>query len=319
MQEPATASANILALVPSTISILVVTWNNRGFLDRCLESLPKDSEIIVVDNASTDGSADFVAETFPQVRLIRLDRNIGFGAAVNRAAAEATGTYLLLLNPDAEATPKALERLMEFLDEHITCGAAAGRLLSMTEDWQKGFNVRRLPTYGTVTADLLLFKYVWPNNPLTLRADASDITDETSQAVEQPAAACLMVRRRAFDQIGGMDERFFPAWFEDVDLCRRILEAGWTIFFVPKANFRHVGGSSVGTLGVARVKRLYYQNLERYMAKHHGLVGRALTRTLIVAGMGLRVSGSALVGNGDGVRTYVGVMKAAMRGWKEPA
>jgi len=319
MQEATTASANILPRVPSTISTLVVTWNNRGFLDRCLESLPKDSEIIVVDNASTDGSAEFVAEKFPQVRLIRLDRNIGFGAAVNRAAAEATGTYLLLLNPDAEATPKALERLMEFLDEHITCGAAAGRLLSMTEDWQKGFNVRRLPTYGTVTADLLLFKHVWPNNPLTLRADAADITDESSQAVEQPAAACLMVRRRTFNQIGGMDERFFPAWFEDVDLCRRILEAGWTIFFVPKANFRHVGGSSVNTLGVARVKRLYYQNLERYMAKHHGLLGRAVTRTLIVAGMGLRASGSALVGNGDAVRTYGGVMKAAMKGWKEPA
>lgn len=319
MQEAATASANILALVPSTIATLVVTWNNRAFLDRCLESLPTDSEIIVVDNASTDGSAEFVAEKFPRVRLIRLDRNIGFGAAVNRAAAEATGTYLLLLNPDAEATPKALDRLREFLDEHITCGAAAGRLLSMTEDWQKGSNVRRLPTYGTVTADLLLFKYVWPSNPLTLKADASDITDETSQAVEQPTAACLMVRRRTFDQIGGMDERFFPAWFEDVDLCRRILEAGWTIFFVPKANFRHVGGSSLGTLGVARVKRLYYQNLERYMAKHHGLVGRALTRTLIVAGMGLRISGSALIGNSDGIRTYGGVMKAALRGWKEPA
>ena len=151
--------------MPSTSSTLVVTWNNREFLGRCLESLPKDSEIIVVDNASTDGSPDFVAETFPHVRLIRLESNIGFGAAVNRAAAEATGTYLLLLNPDAEATPKSIERLMEFLDEHITCGAAAGRLLSMTEDWQRGFNVRRLPTYGTVTADLWLFKHVWPSNP----------------------------------------------------------------------------------------------------------------------------------------------------------
>ena len=304
--------------MPSTSSTLVVTWNNREFLGRCLESLPKDSEIIVVDNASTDGSPDFVAETFPHVRLIRLESNIGFGAAVNRAAAEATGTYLLLLNPDAEATPKSIERLMEFLDEHITCGAAAGRLLSMTEDWQRGFNVRRLPTYSTVTADLWLFKHVWPSNPLTRRAEAADITDATSQAVEQPAAACLMVRRRVFEQIGGMDERFFPAWFEDVDLCRRILEAGWTIFFVPHSNFRHVGGASVATLGVPRMKRLYYQNLERYMAKHHGRAGRAITRSLIVTGMGLRVAVSAMVGNGDGMRTYGGVMKAALRGWKEP-
>jgi len=304
--------------VASTSSTLVVSWNNRDFLGRCLESLPKGSEIIVVDNASTDGSAEFIAETFPHVRLIRLDRNIGFGAAINRGAAEATGTYLLLLNPDAEATPKSVERLMEFLDEHITCGAAGGRLLSMTEEWQRGFNVRRLPTYGTVAADLLLFKYVWPSNPLTRKAEAAEVTDASSQAVEQPAAVCLMVRRRTFDEVGGIDERFFPAWFEDVDLCRRILQAGWTIFFVPRANFRHLGGSSVGTLGVSRMKRLYYQNLERYMAKHHGLVGRVFTRSLIVTGMGLRASASALIGNGDGVRTYGGVLRAALGGWKEP-
>jgi len=304
--------------VASTSSTLVVSWNNRDFLGRCLESLPKGSEIIVVDNASTDGSAEFIAETFPHVRLIRLDRNIGFGAAINRGAAEATGTYLLLLNPDAEATPKSVERLVEFLDEHITCGAAGGRLLSMTEEWQRGFNVRRLPTYGTVAADLLLFKYVWPSNPLTRKAEAAEVTDASSQAVEQPAAVCLMVRRRTFDEVGGIDERFFPAWFEDVDLCRRILQAGWTIFFVPRANFRHLGGSSVGTLGVSRMKRLYYQNLERYMAKHHGLVGRVFTRSLIVTGMGLRASASALIGNGDGVRTYGGVLRAALGGWKEP-
>jgi len=304
--------------VASTSSTLVVSWNNRDFLGRCLESLPKGSEIIVVDNASTDGSAEFIAETFPHVRLIRLDRNIGFGAAINRGAAEATGTYLLLLNPDAEATPKSVERLMEFLDEHITCGAAGGRLLSMTEEWQRGFNVRRLPTYGTVAADLLLFKYVWPSNPLTRKAEAAEVTDASSQAVEQPAAVCLMVRRRTFDEVGGIDERFFPAWFEDVDLCRRILQAGWTIFFVPRANFRHLGGSSVGTLGVSRMKRLYYQNLERYMAKHHGLMGRVFTRSLIVTGMGLRASASALIGNGDGVRTYGGVLRAALGGWKEP-
>jgi N-acetylglucosaminyl-diphospho-decaprenol L-rhamnosyltransferase len=304
--------------VPSTSSTLVVSWNNRAFLGRCLESLPKGSEIIVVDNASTDGSADFIAETFPDVRLIRLDRNIGFGAAINRAAAEATGAYLLLLNPDAEATPKSVDRLIEFLDEHITCGAAGGRLLSMTEQWQRDVNVRGLPTYGTVAADLLLFKYVWPSNPLTRKAEAAHVTEASAQAVEQPAAVCLMVRRRTFDEVGGIDERFFPAWFEDVDLCRRILEAGWTIFFVPRSNFRHVGGSSVGTLSVSRTKRLYYQNLERYMAKHHGLMGRAFTRSLIVIGMGLRASASALIGNGDGVRTYGSVMRAALGGWREP-
>lgn len=301
----------------SAVSTLLVTWNNRDFLGRCLESLPKGSEVIVVDNASTDGSPEFVAEKFPDVRLIRLDRNIGFGAGVNRAAAEATGTYLLLLNPDAEATPKAIERLVEFLDEHITCGAAAGRLLSMTEEWQRGFNVRRLPTFGAVAADLLLLRQIWPGNPISRRAEGADIDDSASHAVEQPAAVCLMVRRRAFDEVGGMDEQFYPVWFEDADLCRRLLEAGWTIFFVPRANFRHLGGTSVGTLSPAKTAQVYYENLERYMAKHHGVLGRAATRALVVSGMGLRALGCALTANGDGFRTFGGVFRAAIGGWKE--
>ena len=86
-----------------TVSTLVVSWNSRGFLGRCLESLPVGTEVVVVDNASTDGSADFVAEKFPQAKLIRLDRNIGFAAGVNRAFQDATGDYILLLNPDAES------------------------------------------------------------------------------------------------------------------------------------------------------------------------------------------------------------------------
>jgi GT2 family glycosyltransferase len=302
--------------VPSTVSALVVCWNNRDFLGRCLESLPPGTETIVVDNASTDGSADFVAEKFPAVRLIRLEQNVGFGAGVNRAAAGATGTYLLLLNPDAEATPKAVERLVEFLDEHVTCGAATGRLLSMTEDWQRGLNVRRLPTFGGVAADLLLMRQIWPRNPISRRAEGADIDDTAAHAVEQPAATCLMVRRRAFDEVGGMDEQFFPVWFEDADFCRRLLEEGWTIFFVPRANFRHLGGSSVGTLDKTQTARVYYENLERYMAKHHGALGRAATRALVLCGMGLRAVGSAITGNGEGVRRFVDIFRSALRGWK---
>ncbi len=303
--------------MPSTVSALIVSWNNREFLGRCLESLPKGTEIVVVDNASDDGSADFIGETFPDVKLIRLDRNVGFAAAVNRGAAETTGTYLQLLNPDAEATPKSVERLVEFLDEHVTCGAATGRLLSMTEDWQRTFNVRRLPTFGTVAADLLLLNYVWPTNPLSQHAEGADITDQSSQAVEQPAAICLMVRRSVFMELGGLDERFSPAWFEDTDLCRRLLEHGWTIFFVPRSNFRHIGSMSVAALGDVRIKQLYYRNLERYMSKHNGWIGLIVTRTMIATGMGLRAVGSALVGNGTGLRMFGGIMRAAIGGWRQ--
>ena len=301
------------------VSTVVVSWNNRDFLGRCLGSLPAGTEIIVVDNASTDGSAEYVAESFPGVRLIRHDSNLGFAAGVNRAAHEATGEYLLLLNPDAEATPLSVERLVEFLDEHVTCGAAAGRLLSMTEEWQRGFNVRRLPTYASVAADLLLLSHVWPDNPITRRAAANDVDETRPRAVEQPAGACLMFRRRAFIDVGGMDERFYPAWFEDVDLCKRLLEAGWTIFFVPRSAFRHVGGSSVSTLGRATTKRLFYQNLERYMSKHHGMLGRTVTKGLVVTGMGLRATGSLMRGDTESMRVFGGVFKASMNGYEVSA
>lgn len=303
--------------MPSTVSTLVVSWNNRDFLGRCLESLPKGTEIIVVDNASTDGSAAFVAETFPDVKLIRLEQNAGFAAGVNRAAAQASGDYLLLLDADAEATPRAVERLVEFLDEHVTCGAAAGRLLSMTEEWQRSLNVMRLPSYASLAADLLLLSYVWPDNPVTRKATAADVDDSTARAVEHLASICLMVRRRAFDQVQGLDEAFFPVWFEDVDLCKRLLDSGWTVFFVPRASFRHLGGSSLKRLSVADRKRVFYRNLERYMSKHHGLVGRLVTRMLLVTGLGLRVTGSALRGDGDSMRVFGTVMRGAVRGWKE--
>jgi N-acetylglucosaminyl-diphospho-decaprenol L-rhamnosyltransferase len=300
----------------STVSTLVVCWNNRDFLSRCLESVPAGSELIVVDNGSTDGSGDLVVERFPSARLVRLDQNVGFAAGVNRAAAEATGTYLLLLNPDAEATPRAIERLSSFLDEHADCGAAAGRLLSMTEEPQKDFHARRLPTMRSLAVELLLVKRLWPRNPITRRAEAADLDETVTGRIERSASCCLMVRRAAFEQVNGFDEQFTPAWFEDADLCKRLIEAGWSIYFVPSAVFRHMGGVSVRTLGRARRKRIFYRNMERYVRKHYGRTGAAAVRTLLVTGMGLRVAASALRADREGMQAFAGVLGGALRGWK---
>ena len=170
-----------MSRVLSTVSTLVVCWNNREFLGRCLESVPAGSDLVVVDNASSDGSADLVAEQFPSARLIRNATNVGFAAAVNQAAKLATSPYLLLLNPDAEATPRSIERLATTLDERVTCGAAAGRLLSMTEEALPDFHARRLPTLSSVAADLLLLSRVWPTNPVTRYAEGLDISVSTAE------------------------------------------------------------------------------------------------------------------------------------------
>jgi GT2 family glycosyltransferase len=302
--------------VSSTVSTLVVCWNNRDFLSRCLESVPAGSELIVVDNGSSDGSGDFVAEHFPAATLVRLQQNVGFAAGVNRAAAEATGTYLLLLNADAEATPRAIERLSSYLDEHPDCGAVAGRLLSMTEEPQSAFHAARLPTMPSLAVELLLVKRLWPRNPISRRADAADLDETTTGRIERTASCCLMIRRQAFEQINGFDEQFTPAWFEDADLCKRLIDNGWSIYFVPSAVFRHVGGASVRTLCRASRKRIFYRNMERYVRKHYGRMGAATVRTLLVTGMGMRVAASALRADREGMHAFAGVLGGALKGWK---
>jgi N-acetylglucosaminyl-diphospho-decaprenol L-rhamnosyltransferase len=305
-----------MSAVSSTVSTLVVCWNNTGFLGRCLESVPTGSELIVVDNGSRDGSGDLAAERFPSAKLIRLSENVGYAAGVNRAAVGATGTYLLLLNPDAEATPRAIERLSTFLDEHPECGAVAGRLLSMTEEPQSDFHAGRLPTMPSLAVELLLVKRLWPRNPISRRAEAADLDETVTGPVERTVSSCLMVRRCAFEQIKGFDEQFTPAWFEDADLCKRLIDAGWSIYFVPSAVFRHVGGASVKMLGRAKTKQIFYRNMARYVRKHYGRVGAAAVRTMVVTGMGMRVAASALRADREGMLAFAGVLGDALKGWK---
>jgi hypothetical protein len=305
-----------MTAVSSTVSTLVVSWNNREFLGRCLESVPAGSDLVVVDNASADGSADFVAGQFPSARLIRNTANVGFAAGVNQAAKLATGQYLQLLNPDAEATPRSIERLATTLDDRVTCGAAAGRLLSMTEETQPDFHVRRLPTLSSVAADLLLVSRIWPRNPVTRHAEGVDIDVSTAGPVELMAASNLLVRRTAFEAVGGLDEQFSPAWFEDVDFCKRLRDRGWDVYFVPGAVFRHIGGVSMRGLGRARQKRVFYRNLERYVRKHHGRAAAAAVKAMLVAGMSIRMAGSALKADRDGVHAFAGVLGGTLSGWR---
>jgi GT2 family glycosyltransferase len=125
-----------------------------------------------------------------------------------------------------------------------------------------------------------------------------------------------MVRRRAFQDVAGMDEQFSPAWFEDVDLCKRLEERGWEVYSVPGAVFRHIGGVSVAGLGRARQRRIYYRNLERYIRKHHGRLAAATVKALMVTGMSLRVTASALRADRDGVHAFAGVLGGTLTGWK---
>jgi GT2 family glycosyltransferase len=290
-------------------TIIVVSWNSAAALPDCLSALDASADIIVVDNASADGSAELVARRFPHVQLFREEQNLGLAAAINKAAHSAVGDYLLLLNPDVTARTGAVARLAAFLDAHEDCGAVAGLLIDETGAPQRTFAPRRFPTLGTWAVDLLLVDQIWPSNPVTRRYLGGEQPPSAPTEVEQPAAACLMVRRRVFEAIGGMDERFHPAWFEDVDLCLRLRRAGWRIFLLPDAVFRHTGGVSMRMLGLARFNRIWYRNLQRYVAKHHGAAGLAMIKALIIAGMTARAAVALARGDAVARRAYATVVR----------
>jgi N-acetylglucosaminyl-diphospho-decaprenol L-rhamnosyltransferase len=301
--------------VPPLVSVLLASWNNRDFMARSLESVPTDAELIIVDHGSTDGSADEAARLRPDARIERLTSEGGFAAGLNHAARLATGRYLLLLDADAEATPKSIDRLVEHLEAHPQAGGAVGRLLSMTEEPQSDA-IGRLPTLGGLAADLLLVSQIWPTNPVTRHARAADVDRSGPGTVERAAATGLLVRRELFEELNGFDERFSPAWFDDVDLCHRLRDAGRTLAYLPSAAFRHQGGSAARALGATRHQRLYYRNLERYVRKHHGVIGAAGIKILIVAGISLRMLGSLLRADRESMRAFGGVLSGTLGGWR---
>jgi len=284
-------------------------------LARCLASLfPSPHEVLVVENASSDGSADMVARMFPRATLLRRQQNLGFAGAINVAARRASGRYLLLLNSDAEAGQGSIEALANFLDSYQDCGAVAGELQDAAGRPQRGWNVRRFPTLSTFAVDLLLVGQMWPGNPVSRRYRADDLDYSRPIEVDQPAAACLMVRRAAFDQIGGMDDRFYPAWFEDVDFCRRLRDAGWRIYFLPEAAFLHHGGVAMRHLGLREFSLAWYRNLERYVRKHHGPAALLLIKALVTIGMLERMAVSLATRNRPALGAYAAVFRQTLTG-----
>jgi GT2 family glycosyltransferase len=197
---------------------------------------------------------------------------------------------VLFLNPDAECTLGSVESLARRLASDAGLWAVGGRLLHPSGALQTGFNVRAFPTIGAVAAEMLLLDEIWPRNPWTRRYRMTDWNADTGGDVDQPAAACLMVRRAALEILGGFDERFAPAWFEDVDLCKRIHEAGGRIGFEPQARFSHHGAVSLRSLTQEEFLRFYHTNQIRYFSKHGGRAAAGRVRRWIAAGLVLRSS-----------------------------
>ncbi len=267
-----------------TVGVPILTavaphWHDEEHLSVLVRNWPRDArfELIVVDNGSDGDLAELTGDR-SNVRVLDPGRNLGFGAAVNRGAAEAGGDLILILNTDAHPRPDSLEALVRGMKRHPDAAGLAPRLLGASDVAQASWQLRRLPTLGTLVG------YCCFVEPAPLPEPAS------GAPVEQPAACALLLRRSAFESAGAMDERFWPAWFEDVDLARRLAHQSDRVLYWPEAVFRHRLGASVPKLGYGAFLAAYYRNLDLYARKHHGRGAVLLLRAVLVGAALLRIA-----------------------------
>ena len=271
------------------ISVILVTYNSSEFIARCLDSWQASAaEIVVVDNASADGTADLIRERYPTVKLFSSVSNLGFAAAANLGARHSTGSALLFLNPDTVCVDP-IAPLEEALESSESVAAVAPRLVDGQGRTQIGFTVRRLPTAAPLAFEILLLNRFFPRNPVNRRYRCLDLDHDRPAEVEQPAGACLLVRRSRFESCGGFDENFFPLWFEDVDLCKRLREQGGRILFRPQVRVQHHGAHSVESLTFSEKQIYWYRNMLYYVHKHFPWRTRWAIRGALLGGMGLRI------------------------------
>lgn len=237
------------------LSIVVVSWNTKELLEKCLASLyasPAVSsfEVRVVDNASSDGSANMVQKKFPQVKLIENPANVGFARANNQAIHQSHGRYIMLLNPDTEVTPGALDAMIKFLEVSPEVGTVGPRLFN--PDGTLQVSCYPTPTLLREFWRLLHLDKIKPFGVYPMQAwDQNHPRD-----VEVMQGACLILRREALEQTGFLNEDYF-IYSEEVDLCYRLRKAGWRISWLPEATVIHYGGQSTQLVSQEMFLHLY--------------------------------------------------------------
>ncbi|MBI4599919.1 glycosyltransferase [Candidatus Uhrbacteria bacterium] len=269
------------------LSFVIVSWNVRELLESCLRSIFEHTtnlsfEVIVIDNASADDSSAMVAEKFPQVKLIANDENKGFAAACNQGIKASSGEHIFFLNPDSEITESTVSRLTEYLDAHIDAGIVAPQIRGADGSIQK--SIQRFPTPLSQLGILFKLRKIVPGLLSHYYADDFDYTRD-EQEVDQPDGAALMIRRSVLEGVGAFDERFF-LWFDEVDLCKRVHDAGYKIVYLSRAHIIHHSGKSFAQKGTFEKQRIFFTSCARYLIKHHGIAG-TLTAVIMQIAVGV--------------------------------
>ena len=274
-----------------SVSVVVVSYNVRDHLARCLEAVvDRGHEVVVVDNASTDGTPELVRERFPSVRLVELPENRGFGAANNVGMEVASGELFLLLNSDAWPVGDGIERLATFAAERPQAGVVGPRLLNPDGTLQR--SVRGHPTLWRLATEYLFLRRLAPRTRALNAFYGAGFDHRSEREVEVLKGAVLLVRREAAEAVGGFDPAYFM-YGEEMDLCYRIRRAGWSVVFAPGAEFVHIGGVSTGTRwggrpGFGPMRRDQLRGHLRFLADHESPARGEQARRLLVAAFRLR-------------------------------
>jgi GT2 family glycosyltransferase len=247
------------------LSVVIVAWNSAADIEPCIDSINfgHQFEIIVVDNASTDSTLERLGR-YHYLKLVRNHGNLGYARANNQGIRAATGEYVLLLNPDTRVEMGTLDILSDFLDTRPDIAAVAPRLVNPDGSTQD--SIRSLPTASAVLYDVLGLSRLFPGSRTFGRWRMRYFDYERPALVEQPMASCLLFRRPVLGSLGGFDERF-PIFYNDVDLSRRMADAGLKTMYLPDARVVHKRGASTSRV---RVKMVWetHRSLFRYLKKH---------------------------------------------------
>jgi GT2 family glycosyltransferase len=291
----------------SDISIIIVNYNTSDLLRGCLTSVMQTEgrlcEVIVVDNASADGSADMVKNEFPGVLVIRNQMNVGFSKANNQGMRRAKGNYFLMLNSDTIVRAGAVAAMAEFLGSHAAAGAATCKLMNADGTIQASISNRpgpmllffRLLGVSRIVSGDRARRWLFRTGGLflgkTIRSYLTPYaTHDSPVEVENISGACLMLRREVVGQVGFLDEGFFM-YFEDMDYCLRLHNAGWKMYYLPQSEIVHLGGMSSG--GRMRQYSAHsYRAMFRFYKKHFSNAMVVFVRCMVVTASSLRWLGN---------------------------
>ncbi|MCK5146587.1 glycosyltransferase [bacterium] len=274
------------------ISVIVVSYNVRAFLASALRTAEAalssiDSEIIVVDNASTDGSVDMLHRQFPGIRVIISPENLGFAGANNLAIESADGDYIALVNPDTIIHKDAFHVCMNYLDSHSDTGMVGCKILNGDGTLQLACR-RSFPTPWIALTKVLGLSALFPHSRRFGRYNLTYLDENKIEDVEAISGSFMFIRKKVLEQTGGLDDQFFM-YGEDLDLCYRIHQAGWKITYLPQARIIHYKGQSAMQAGFKSLIN-FYEAMRLFVKKHFTRGWLWLPRWLIIAGIGLRGS-----------------------------